>query len=611
MLPLLAISILYSHAEAAPELTCSTIDAPPCTSEAFDCQVLFQTNRLQSVKAIRADAIAKKSHDVADNQGDAIAKMPLADHQGTNAKQSELSNFQDLNGIRRGGIDFFRMKIPNVETWSIHDTLQVLCGKCRSKCVAFLLFLVLLFCIASSRASSKTQENHSLSDEKVTPMTTAQVLSKGCIICIPCLCGGYNLAITGTDIASIQSTFYISVGMVGWVASSSCVGCIVGALVNASLMDIVGRKGSHRYLTLMLYFGQLLMFSAPTFLAFLWGRFLMGVACGGLATLAPVYLAEIAPMKHRGLLVSLTEQSLSGGLVFGFMVAAFPSWGFREHGVLGIIFPVVSLAFASGLAESPRWLIRKGRVDEARVILQHYVPDAEEVEHTLKAAAERNAVNAEKNPILNRSVLSALVLLWRNRCQLFLPALLMFAEEMVGIEVSDDYCVQFLQEAGAPRRSLVVTATTGMVALKAVVLMISGCAIDRWGRKPPLLFSLGGQAVTLAGFAFLFHTGAWQSSLTIWILYNLFYGAGLGNVCIVVMAEAFPDANVRGVGVAFCYILNRLVAAILTGIYPWQRSVIGVQNIVYLWSISAVVAFIVTAMFMKESSGTMLEHTAS
>jgi len=77
------------------------------------------------------------------------------------------------------------------------------------------------------------------------------------------------------------------------------------------------------------------------------------------------------------------------------------------------------------------------------------------------------------------------------------------------------------------------------------------------------------------------------------------------------MAEAFPDANVRGVGVAFCYILNRLVAAILTGIYPWQRSVIGVQNIVYLWSISAVVAFIVTAMFMKESSGTMLEHTAS
>merc|ERR1719335_1126624 len=186
----------------------------------------------------------------------------------------------------------------------------------------------------------------------------------------------------------------------------------------------------------------------------------------------------------------------------------------------------------------------------------------------------------------------------------------MTLEEVVGIEVSDDYCVQFLQEAGVPHRSIVAATTTAMVALKAIVLMISGCVIDRWGRRPSLLFSLGGQVVSLAGFAYLFGSGPWQASLAVWVLYNLFYGAGLGNVCMVVMAEAFPDAKVRGVGVAFCYILNRLMAAVMSGIYPWQHVVFGVQNVFYLWSASALIAFILTVFFMKESSGAMLEHAA-
>lgn len=519
---------------------------------------------------------------------------------------------EDWSSIRRDGRDEKFNAPASVwpETLVSSSMYKLLWQSSRTEYIAVLAVLIPFLLYFSAQGISKSQQSGTKGKPHIIPLSTGQICFKGFIICIPCLAAGYNLAVVGADVASIQSQYGISSGMVGWVAATSCIGCIFGALVNASLVDFVGRKGMHSYLTLTLFFGQLLMFAAPTFTAFLCGRLIMGAACGGLTALAPVYLAEIAPRKHRGLLVSCTEQGISGGLLFGFAATAFQSWGFREHSLAGLVFPVLTLTLSQGLAESPRWLIQKGQIEEATAILQLYMPDAEEVKHTLKAASECVAVNDDKRQSWTDSIQSFALLLNRNKQQLFIPALLMTLEEVVGIEVSDDYCVQFLQEAGVPHRSIVASATTAMVALKAIVLMISGCLIDRWGRKPSLLFSLGGQVVMLAAFAYLFTTGPWEASLAAWILYNLFYGAGLGNVCMVLMAEAFPDAKVRGVGCAFCYILNRLVAAIMSGIYPWQHTAMGVQNVFYLWSVSALIAFIFMAVFMKESSGAMLEHAA-
>lgn len=491
-------------------------------------------------------------------------------------------------------------------TWKLGATLKLLWEKPGTGCCAFLLILLALVYIASRREAS----NSTSKDREASPMTTVQVWFRGFIICIPYLAAGFNIAVLGADVASIQSDFGISPWMVGWVAPLSCVGSVVGALMNSIMSDLIGRKRTHFHLTLVLLFGHVLIFVASSFWIFLCGRFFAGIAYGGIAALAPVYLAEIAPMKHRGLLVSCTEQVGSGGLLFGFASAAFSSWGFREHGLMGLCFPVVTLALAPRLSESPRWLIQQGRIDEARLILQRYIPDEEESKCTLNAASKVVADNTYKSYTYFHSVHDLVVLLIRNKQQLFVPALIMILEEVVGIEVSDSYCIEFLQEAGVPHRSVVASATMTMVAIKAVVLMISGSLIDRWGRKPSLLFSLGGVFMTLAGFAYSFGSGPWQVSLALWVFYNLFYGAGLGNVCIVMMAEAFPDAKVRSIGVACCYILNRFMAAVMTGLFPWQHYVWGVQNVFYFWSLSALIGFIITAVFMKESAGQMLEHVA-
>eukprot|EP00746_Dinoflagellata_sp_MGD_P058694 gnl/MRDRNA2_/MRDRNA2_250958_c0_seq1.p1 gnl/MRDRNA2_/MRDRNA2_250958_c0~~gnl/MRDRNA2_/MRDRNA2_250958_c0_seq1.p1 ORF type:complete len:295 (+),score=42.25 gnl/MRDRNA2_/MRDRNA2_250958_c0_seq1:62-886(+) len=266
------------------------------------------------------------------------------------------------------------------------------------------------------------------------------------------------------------------------------------------------------------------------------------------------------------------------------------------------------------LTESPRWLLWKGRTAEAQQVLRQYCKDEAEVQETIQVALstgfqpsafERSMYEMLMQPIRNyRDLLTDPEL----RYNLIWPAAINVFEELVGIEVSDDYCVQFLQEGGMPSRSMIAMLTTTMIIVKGVVLLFSGLALDKYGRKPVLLVSMVGQTIVLTALAYLFQPGvAWQVIAVVWFSYNLFYAAGLGNVCVVVSAESFPDPKVRAVGISFAYILNRLVAAVLTGIYPWMRGEIGTANIFYSWAAAALIGSILTAVFMTERKGSMLE----
>jgi MFS family permease len=486
----------------------------------------------------------------------------------------------------------------------------------------FFLLIIVPITASWSRTKEKGHKDYgtfqatSIAENEQEAMSVQQLLVRGIAICIPCLAAGYNLAVIGAGLTSLNVSFGVSHSQLGWVAASSCIGSIAGAVVCSSAVDIFGRLQVHFHLTILLFIAQCLMAVSTSYYVFVAGRFLVGIACGCATALAPLYLAEIAPKDRRGLLVSLTEQTISGGLMFGFAAAAFQSFTFREYALLGVGFPVATLLLTPLLSESPRWLIRQGRIDEARAILKRYVSSGDEIEQTIKAcsrsidAAEEEQV---QEPSLIQKILSPLLdymILFKDaatRGHLFLPAALSAFEEFVGIEVSDDYCVKFLEEAGVPSRFWIANITTWMVILKGIVLIISGFLLDSWGRRPALLLSLGGQAVSLIALAMVFNNGVWQVSALIWLLYNLFYGAGLGNVCMVVMAESFPDPKTRAVGVSFCFILNRVVAAVLTGLYPLQRTFMTGPEVFMIWAAFAVVGFIGTYFLMAERMGTMLE----
>ena len=92
---------------------------------------------------------------------------------------------------------------------------------------------------------------------------------------------------------------------------------------------------------------------------------MMGASPGISTFLAPVYIAETAPKASRGIPVSFVVQTISGGIMLGYIAAGFPIFSFREHAYFGLLFPILGLLLAPLPSESPRWRMRKGREEEA------------------------------------------------------------------------------------------------------------------------------------------------------------------------------------------------------------------------------------------------------
>jgi len=431
------------------------------------------------------------------------------------------------------------------------------------------------------------------------------LLMRSIIICLPCIGGGYNLTVIGASLPSLAQTYGLDAALEGVVVSVYCGGCIIGAVLTSRLANDFGRKYILVLSALLLLLAQVIMTISTSLRIFLLGRSLVGVSCGLATTLAPMYIAELVPRARRGFLVSLQEQAASMGLLFGFVAASMPDASFRHHAVLGAFFPIAALGLMPFVAESPRWLIGQHRFDEATKIMNQYVADQEEAAQSLKACqcSTKHKSDAELNAPL---IFTSLVGGPAARRRLAMASAIMALEECVGMETSDAFCIQFLIEGGL-KQAVVAMLLIGMVVAKGFVLVASGIFLDSCGRKPALYLSFGGMAIALLCSSWAFAAGYPFMLAVAWLFFNLMYAAGLGNVCPVLCSESFPDQRTRGVGIAFTYVLNRLVGALVTGTYPILHQVIGVSNIFMLWAIAAFGGFAFTYFCMIETRGRVLE----
>lgn len=439
----------------------------------------------------------------------------------------------------------------------------------------------------------------------VVPFGLAGLLLRAIIICLPCIGGGYNLTVIGASLPSLAVTYRLDAAWEGVVVSVYCGGCIIGAVLTSRLANDFGRKYILMMSALLLLAAQVIMAISMTLTVFLLGRSLVGVSCGLATSLAPMYIAELVPRVRRGFLVSVQEQAASMGLLFGFAAAAMQNASFRHHAFVGAIFPVLALCLMPLVAESPRWLIGQQRFDEASQIMYKYVADREEAAQTLKACKgnARHKANAE---LSTETVFASLLGCSAARRRLAVASAIMALEEAIGLETSDAFCIQFLTEGGL-RQTVVAMLLIGMVMAKAFVLLASGVFLDSCGRKPALYLSFGGMAFALLGCSWAFATREPYTLAVMWLLFNLMYAAGLGNVCPVLCSESFPDQRTRGVGIAFTYILNRLVGAFVTGTYPVLHQDIGASSIFLLWAAAAFAGLAFTYFCMVETRGRVLE----
>eukprot|EP00894_Picocystis_sp_ML_P003708 jgi/Pico_ML_1/54225/g28.t1 len=294
-------------------------------------------------------------------------------------------------------------------------------------------------------------------------------------------------------------------------------------------------------------------------------RMAYGVGEGLVAHAAPAYIAETAPTKARGTLVSLKEAFIVGGILAGFVVSrmfADMEGGWRWiYGVAVLPAGVLGLLMYS-LPPSPRWLLMRGRGrDEAKVALLQLrgrVPETQVEDELL--LMEESALPTGKLTL--DSILD--LFRGRNRKVLFVGGQLMIWQQITGQPSVLYYAAQILQKAGFSAASEATGATVVIGAFKLLMTMVAVFTVDKVGRRPLLLAGISGMVVALFMLASTqgdatgpMDDPSWMGIVSViaLLMYVGCYQVSFGPIAWLLVGEVFPN-SIRGSAIAVATLAN-------------------------------------------------------
>jgi sugar porter (SP) family MFS transporter len=442
---------------------------------------------------------------------------------------------------------------------------------------------------------------------------------------------GWDWVVIGGAKPFFQRYFQLtSEAQIGWANSCALIGCLVGALVAGALSDKFGRKRLlivSAFLFAATSIGNAL---APTFSIFVAWRILGGVAIGLASNLSPMYIAEIAPAQMRGKLVSINQLTI----VIGVLAAQLINWSLaRNLGVqiehaLGLdatvaakdefirnswygqsgwrwmfaITAIPSALFLAGMffvPESPRWLAKNGKSDNARGILkkiggENYAGDAlKEIETTLVNETEKVDFRELLQPKMRKVLLLGVVLA-------------MF-QQWCGINTIFNYAEEIFRAAGYDISTVLKNiAWTGSVNLAFTFVALG--TVDRLGRRPLMLFGAAGLAVIYTAVGFCYHNGVQGLPVLLLVLSAIAcYSISLAPVTWVIISEIFPN-RIRGAAVAVAVAALWLACFLLTYTFPILNAKLGPAGTFWLYAVICVLGFVFIFFKLPETKNKSLEQ---
>jgi sugar porter (SP) family MFS transporter len=413
---------------------------------------------------------------------------------------------------------------------------------------------------------------------------------------------GFDTAVISGTTSALTQAYQLSPKLLGVTVASAIWGTVLGAMLAGIPGERFGRRDSLRVLAILYLLSGLGCAVAWNWGALVFFRFIGGLGIGGSSVLAPMYIAEIAPAQLRGRLVGLFQFNV----VFGILVAYFSNYliGLQrlgatewrwEFGVTAIPAAVFFILLFT-IPRSPRWLVKKGRVDEARAVLKrtgdaNYEQDLQAIVQSIDVE-QRQA--AEK--LFSRKYLFPI----------FLAVSIGMFNQLSGINAILYYLNDIFAHAGFNKISGSLQAVA-VGATNLVFTMLAMSVIDRIGRKTLLLVGSVGTALCLAGVSIIFFTQQHQSYL-IWLLvgYIAFFAFSQGAVIWVYIAEVFPN-TVRAKGQSLGSFSHWFMNALISGIFPLMAASSGAYPFVF-FSLMMVAQFFVVLFVYPETKGFTLEE---
>jgi MFS transporter, SP family, arabinose:H+ symporter len=410
---------------------------------------------------------------------------------------------------------------------------------------------------------------------------------------------GFDTAVIAGTTQGLTHQYHLSPASLGITVSSALWGTVLGAMLAGIPGDRYGRRDSLRLMAILYLVSALGC-------AFAWGwgalvafRFIGGLGIGGSSVLGPMYIAEVSPPAWRGRLVMFFQLNV----VFGILVAYFSNYiislqGFGDlawRWMLGVAAIPAAVFFATlfGIPRSPRWLVKEGRADEARHVLQ--MTGDPDVEGEIASITESIGAMPRREALFRR----------KYRFPIFLAVTIAMFNQLSGINAILYYLNDIFARAGfnAVSGNLQAVAVGATNLVFAIVAM---AAIDRVGRKALLLIGSVGTAVSVAGVSVIFFT-ARHDNLLVWFLmaYIAFFSSSQGAVIWVYISEVFPN-SVRAKGQSLGAFTHWFMNALISGIFPLVAAVSGAYPFVF-FSAMMVLQFFVVLFVYPETKGISLE----
>ena len=514
----------------------------------------------------------------------------------------------------------------------------------------------------------------SMKKQKSSVVLTALIVALGGFLM------GFDASVISGVIKFIEPEFNLSKIELGWAVASLSLAATAGMIFAGPLSDRFGRTIVLKASALLYAFSAFLAALAPSFIILVTARMLAGLGVGASLILAPMYIAEISPSDRRGKLVSFNQLNIVVGISVAFFTnylivhlsKSNASWvetlKLKEYiwrWMLGIEFFPATIYFFLLLfiPQSPRWLVMKGRYDEALKVMKRFDDDdnAEKVINEIKENVLKESAPKQKTPVKD----------------LFLPAMklvltigivIAILQQITGINSVFFYAPMIFEQSGIGTDAAFIQAI--LVGLTNVVFTIVAMVlIDKLGRKPLLIIGISFITVSMFLLAYGFNTARYKltdmsvSKLPTEInktqlapIMNLTYksdtefkdvvkkvmgedvekkyesefisasitmnptliligilgfvaafAVSLGPVMWVLFSELFPNA-IRGTAISFVGFINSAISFLVQLVFPWELATLGSSGTFLLYGVFALVGLAFIWKLLPETKGRSLEE---
>ena len=418
---------------------------------------------------------------------------------------------------------------------------------------------------------------------------------------------GYDLGVISGVLLFIKKVWSLSALQQGFVNGALAAGAIIGALCVIKLADGLGRRRTIIVAASVFALGTIGCTFAPTFETLVAFRFIVGIAVGASSATVPTYLAELAPGKVRGMLSSLNQLMIVSGILIAYIVddilADSANW--RAMIAAAIIPAVVLLVGMLRMPETPRWLLKNGRDEEAREVLVATL-QGQGVDEEFNEIKEVIRLDGQQT----KGTFKDLTAKWA-RPALVVALILAVGQQFSGVNAVNTYAPIMFQNLGYGA-SAALLAAVALGVVKVLFTVAEMFVVDRWGRRPLLRVGgllMAGTLIVLGLCVTLIKDTnvIGPITLVLLILFLAGYELGWGAVVWVMIGEVFP-LRVRGIGTGTASVVLWAATFTITFVFPVMYTGLGLAGAAWIFATVCIILVLLVSKFVPETKGRTLEQ---